>query len=197
MNKAIFLDRDGVISELVYYPQQGIVDTPINISDVRLVFGVDKLIKDAKKIGYLVIAVSNQPSIGLKKIEEKDFKSIEKKIAKLLLEKGVNLTASYYCFHHPFAKIPKYKKNCICRKPKIGLFKKASKEFNIDLSKSWMIGDGVDDIKAGNKTGCKTILLANINSSENFRILEKQLGKTKPDFIVKNLIEAANILEEK
>lgn len=196
MNKALFLDRDGIINELVYYPEAGIADTPVNASQLRLILGIDKLINDAKRLGFLIIAISNQPSIGFKKIKEKDFKSIEKKITELLLTKGVSLTTSYYCFHHPFAKLSKYKKNCTCRKPKTGLFKKAAKDFNIDLSKSWMIGDGVNDIKAGKKAGCKTILLANINSTENLRIIEKQLDKTKPDFIVKNLLEASDILKK-
>lgn len=197
MNKAVFLDRDGIINELVYYPEAGIADTPINASLVGLVFGVDKLINIAKKLGFLVIVISNQPSIGLKKIKEKDFKSIEKKIVEFLLENGINLTASYYCFHHPFAKVKKYRLECKCRKPKIGLFLKATKEHNIDLSNSWMIGDGVDDVKAGKVAGCKTILLANISSAENLRIIEKQLGKIKPDFIIKKLPEAIKIIKER
>lgn len=197
MNKAVFLDRDGVLNELVYYAKAGIADTPINASQIKLIFGGDKLINDAKKIGFLVIIISNQPSIGLKKIKEKDFKAIHKKITELLLRKSACLNASYYCFHHPFAKLSRYKKICTCRKPKAGLFKKASKDFDIDLSQSWMIGDGVDDIKAGKKAGCKTILLANINSTENLRIMEKQLGKIKPDFVVKNLIEASEIIKTK
>lgn len=197
MNRAVFLDRDGIVNELVYYPEPGIVDTPINTSQVRLVFGIDKLINNAKKLGFLIIVISNQPSIGLKKIKEKDFRSIEKKIIESLLEKGINLTASYYCFHHPYAKLTKYRQECNCRKPKIGLFLKAAKQFDIDLSKSWMIGDGVDDVIAGKNAGCKTILLANINSAENLRIIEKQLENIKPDFIIKKLPEAIKIIKER
>lgn len=194
MNKAVFLDRDGIINELVYFPEQGIIDTPINPSQVNLFFGVDELIKQAKKREFLVIVISNQPAIGLGKITDKDFKMIDEKINNFLLKKDSIVDKFYYCFHHPFAKLPKYKKNCTCRKPKIGLFKKAVKDFNIDLSKSWMIGDGVDDIKAGEKAGCKTILLTNINSTENLRIIEKQLGKIKPNFIIKKLLEAIDII---
>lgn len=197
MKKAIFLDRDGIINELVYFPQAGIVDTPVNTNQVKLVFGIDELIRKAGKLGYLVIVISSQPAIGLNKISQKQFDLVDEKIRNLLLNKNLGLNAFYYCFHHPFAKLEKYKKICDCRKPKITLFKKAAKEFNIDLSQSWMVGDGVDDIKAGKGAGCKTILLANINSTENLRIIEKQLGKIKPDFIVKNLIDAANILKEK
>lgn len=194
MNKAVFLDRDGIINELVYFPEAGIVDTPINPRQVKLIFGIEKLIEEVQRSGYLVIVISNQPAIGLKKITQKNFTLIDKKIRKMLLKKGVVLINYFYCFHHPFAKILKYKRVCSCRKPKIGLLKKAARKFNIDLSNSWMIGDGVDDIKAGEKAGCRTILLANIKASENLRIIEKQLGVIKPDFLVKNLIEAAKVI---
>lgn len=194
MKKTIFLDRDGIINELVYFPQAGIVDTPVNTNQVKLVFGIDELIRKAGKLGYLVIVISNQPAIGLHKISQKQFDLVDEKIRNLLLNKNLGLNAFYYCFHHPFAKLEKYKKICECRKPKTALFKKAAKEFNIDLSQSWMVGDGVDDIKAGKGAGCKTILLANINSTENLRIIEEQLGKIKPDFIIKKLPEALSII---
>lgn len=194
MKKAVFLDRDGVINELVYFPGMGIIDTPIKATQVKLVFGIDKLILHAKKAGFLVIIISNQPAICLGKLTIKDFNLVNKKIMALLLKKEVLLTDTFYCFHHPFAKLQKYQKKCSCHKPKIGLFKKASKKYNIDLSKSWMIGDGVDDVKAGKKAGCKTILMANINSCENLRIIERQLGNIKSDFLIKKLPEAIEIL---
>lgn len=196
MNKALFLDRDGVINELVYFPEAGIADTPINENQVKLVFGVDELITEAKKLGFLIIVVSNQPAVALNKIKEKEFDLINKKIRGLLTGKNAVLDELYYCFHHPFAKVSKYKKNCTCHKPKAGSFFKAAKQFNINLPKSWMVGDGVDDIKAGKKAGCKTILLANINSTENLRIIEKQLGNIKPDFLIKKLPEVIKILKK-
>lgn len=195
MKKAVFLDRDGIINELVYFPEQGIVDNPINPSQVRLVFGIDQLIKVSKRLGYLIIVISNQPAIGLKKLKNSDFKKIDKKINYLLKKNGANIDAWYYCFHHPFAKLEKYKKGCSCRKPKTGLFKQAANDFNIALSNSWIIGDGVNDIKAGKKAGCKTILLANISSTDNLTIIEEQLGKIKPNFIVKNLVQSIEIIK--
>ena len=195
MKQAIFLDRDGIINELIYYPESGIVDTPINTTQVKLVFGIDSLIHQAKKLGFLVIVVSNQPAVGLNKIKKQDFDLIDKKIRNILLRGKVKVDTFYYCFHHPYAKLRKYKRNCDCRKPKIGLFKKAAKKFNIDILRSWMIGDGVDDVISGKNAGCKTILLANIKSSENLRIIEEQLGGIRPDFIIKKLPEALSIIE--
>ena len=194
MKKAIFLDRDGIINELIYFPEVGVVDTPMNAGQVKLTFGIDQLIRQAKKLGYLIIVISNQPAIGLNKITDKEFNLIDKKIHNLLLKKDAKPDVFYYCFHHPYAKLAKYRQECTCRKPKIGLFLKAVKQFDIDINKSWMVGDGVDDIKAGKNAGCKTILLANINSTENLRIIEQQLGGIKPDFIIKKLPEALNII---
>lgn len=196
MKRAIFLDRDGVIIESVYFPEAEIVDTPINSNQVKLVFGIDQLILQAKKLGFLIIVISNQPAIGFKKLTVKDFILIDNKVHDLLLKKSAQPNAFYYCFHHPYAKLIKYRQKCNCRKPKIGLFLKAAKQYEIDLSKSWMVGDGIGDIKAGRTAGCKTILLANIDSTENLKIIEKQLGKVKPDFIIKKLPDALSILEK-
>lgn len=196
MNKAIFLDRDGIVNNLVYNPEQGVVDSPIASSQIELMFGVDQLIKGVKNLGFLVIVCSNQPSVGLGKITLNNLKKITEEINSQLKEKGLTIDDYYYCPHHPFAKLEEYKINCNCRKPNTGLFFKAADEHNIDLSESWMIGDGVDDIKAGKSAGCKTILLANINSSENLRIIEEQLGYQKPDFIVKKLPDALNIIKK-
>lgn len=196
MKNAVFLDRDGVINELVYFPEMGIIDTPIKTSQVKLVFGIDQLILQAKKLGFLIIVISNQPSIGLKKITEKDFILINNKVHSLLLKENALPDSFYYCFHHPYAKLVKYRRKCNCRKPKTGLFKQAAEEFNLNLSESWMIGDGIDDVRAGKAAGCTTILLANINSSENLRIIEQQLGKIKPDFIIKKLPEALEIIRK-
>lgn len=196
MKKAVFLDRDGIINELIFFPEAGIVDTPLTAKQVKLVFGIEQLITESERLGFLIVVISNQPAVGLKKLSKKDFESINNKINELLLKKGVGLTDTFYCLHHPFAKLLKYKKKCNCRKPKIGLFNKAYKKYAIDLSRSWMIGDGVDDIKAGKKAGCKTILLANINATENLRILEEQLKTIKPDFTVKNLLQALKIIRD-
>lgn len=196
MKKAVFFDRDGIINELVYDRKHGIIDSPMIPSQVNLVYGIAELVEAVKKTDFKTVICSNQPSVGLGKMNLKNFRAITDKIHSLLKNEGVTFDHQYYCMHHPFAKIRKYKLVCNCRKPKIGLFSKAAAEHNLDLSKSWMIGDGVDDIKAGKNAGCKTILLANINSAENLRILEKQLGETEPDFIVKNLIDASDIIKK-
>ena len=111
---------------------------------------------------------------------------------KELKKKGVVIDLEYYCFHHPDAKIKKFKKICKCRKPKPGMLLSAAKEHNIDLFKSWMIGDGISDIQAGAATGCKTILIGRMKC-ELCKIMEYE--KIKPDFIAPNLYKASLIIE--
>ncbi len=194
--KALFLDRDGIINELHYDPEYGVIESPLAQDQVRLMFGIVPFLKAAKKLGYLLVIVSNQPNVALRKTSESNFERISKKIRGLLKKEGVTIDAEYYCFHHPFAKVKKFRKKCDCRKPGAALFLKAAREYEIDLPSSWMIGDGVTDIVAGKAAGCKTILLANIDATENLRIIERQLGNSKPDYTIKRLMDAIAIIEK-
>jgi len=194
-NKAIFLDRDGVIIKLVYNIEFGLIHTPLTPQQVELNFGIVDFLKSAKKAGFLLIVISNQPNIGIKKMSEKQFQAVIDSMNSKLKKNGVVLDAEYYCLHHPFAEIKKYRKKCTCRKPKILLYKKALKKFAIDIKRSWAIGDGVFDIVAGKTFGVKTILLANINEAAYFETLEKQLNGTSPDYIIKNIKDAKKIIE--
>lgn len=179
---------------MVFDIENGSVYTALHSNQVELVHGIIPLIKTAKKLGYKIIVISNQPNIGLKRISQENFEKVHQKMEQVLKKNGVSFDAYYYCFHHPFAKIKSFRKKCDCRKPKPGLFYKAAKEHSIDLTKSWMIGDGVADIIAGYSAGVKTILLANIAESEYLRILSAQLKNIQPTHVVKNLTQAANFI---
>lgn len=192
-NKAIFLDRDGVINELIYYDEMGIVDSPFTVEQFRLLPDVEKAIKKFKKLGFKTIIVSNQPGIAKKNFTMKIFEKIKEKMKKELEKKGVSIDFEYYCFHHPNGKIKKFRKICKCRKPKPGLLITAAKEHNIDLSNSWMIGDGITDIQAGSAAGCKTILIGRMKC-DLCNIMENK--KVKPDFIAPNLFKASLIIQK-
>lgn len=194
MKKAIFLDRDGTIIKMHYNLEFGTIDTPLSVRQVVFVPGIFDFLQYARKLGYLLIIVSNQPGVGIKKISLKNFNEINNYIIKTLQEHEVTIDKQYYCMHHPYASIAKYKKECICRKPKIDLFTQAAKEFEIDLKNSWMIGDGVGDIIAGNSAGCKTILVGNILETEYLSIIEEKLKNIKPTYVVKNISEIKNFL---
>jgi D-glycero-D-manno-heptose 1,7-bisphosphate phosphatase len=186
--KAVFLDRDGVINALVYYPEQGIVDSPFTVEQFRLLPGVGEAINNLHEMGYKIILVSNQPGIAKGNMSKETFEEIATKMKGELARQGAFLDAEYYCFHHPEAKIGRFKANCECRKPKPGLLLQAANEMDIDLPHSWMIGDGLTDVKAGKDTGCKTVLLGRMKCELCHLMHEED---ARPDTICLDLLEAA------
>lgn len=153
--KAVFIDRDGTINKYVGFLR--------NINDFELLPGVTEAIKKINKSGYLAIVVTNQPVIARGEVTYKELQEIHNKMETLLGIDGAYLDAIYFCPHHPHkgyeGEIPELKMECDCRKPKPGMLLKAANDFNIDLTHSWMIGDGENDIKAGKAAGCKTALI--------------------------------------
>lgn len=153
--KAIFLDRDGTINKYVGFLR--------NIDDFELIAGVSEAIRKINESGYLAIVVSNQPVIARGEVAVSELDEIHNKLETLLGEAGAYLDAIYYCPHHPHkgyeGEVAELKIDCDCRKPKPGLLLKAAKDFNIDLSASWMIGDSENDVQAGENAGCRSILI--------------------------------------
>ena len=153
--KAVFLDRDGTINKYVGFLR--------DIDQFELIKGVAEAIKRINASGYLCIVITNQPVIARGEVTVPQLEEIHNKMETLLGLEGAYIDGLYYCPHHPHkgfeGEIPGLKFDCECRKPKPGMLLKAAEEFNIDLSKSWMVGDGVNDIKAGENAGCKTCLI--------------------------------------
>ncbi len=160
--KAIFLDRDGTINKYVGFLR--------NIDEFELLPGVAEAIRSINSSGYLCIVVTNQPVIARGEVTVSELNEIHKKMATLLGKEGAYIDALYYCPHHPHkgyeGEIPELKIECDCRKPKPGMLLQAAKDYNIDLSQSWMIGDGENDVKAGKAAGCGTALIES-NDSED------------------------------
>ncbi len=194
VTKAVFLDRDGVINELIYYPEQGIIDSPFTVAQFKLLPGVGEAINRLHEIGYKVVLVSNQPGIAKEHMSEGTFDRIREKMKAELAKKGSFLDGEYYCFHHPEAKVERLKVNCECRKPKPGLLLQAAKEMGIELFQSWMIGDRLVDVKAGKEAGCKTILLGR-TKCELCRLMDEE--NARPDYITTNLTEAVQAILSK
>ncbi|MEN9342167.1 MAG: hypothetical protein RIQ54_423 [Candidatus Parcubacteria bacterium] len=148
---AVFLDRDGTI-----------IDSPhLNWkkSQFKISKGVIDQIKKINTIGIPVIVITNQPVIARGLISETGVIELHKMLAKRFYKKGARIDRFYFCPHHPHANVEKYIIICRCRKPKTGLFQQACKEFNIDLEKSFVIGDMTQDIFAGKKIKATTILV--------------------------------------
>lgn len=159
--KAIFLDRDGTIN--IY---KGFLTKE---EDFELIPGVTEAIKLVNHSGYLAIVVSNQPVIARGDCTFEELQTIHEKMETLLGKEGAFVDAIYYCPHHPDkgfeGERPEYKFDCNCRKPKPGLLLQAAKDWNIDLSQSYMIGDSTRDLEAGRNAGCKQSLLINEENS--------------------------------
>ncbi len=192
--KAIFLDRDGILIKMHYDRNLGTINTPLSVKQIVFAPGIFDFLQVAKRLGFILVLISNQPAVGIKKINLQTHKKMKAYIKRILQGHGIIFDGEYYCLHHPYASISKYKKDCVCRKPKTGFFMKAAKDLNLDLKKSWMIGDGVYDIIAGHNAGCKTILVGNIIEGEYLDILEKKLEGIKPDYLVKYISEAKNLI---
>jgi len=153
--KAIFLDRDGTINRYVGFLR--------DIEEFELLPGVADAIKRINESGYLAIVVTNQPVIARGEVTVPQLEAIHKKLETELGLFGAYIDGLYYCPHHPHkgyeGEIVELKIDCDCRKPKPGMLQKASEDFNISLEDSWMIGDGENDVKAGQNVGCKTVFI--------------------------------------
>lgn len=194
MKRAVFLDRDGVINELVYYEEQGIIDSPFTVEQLKLFSWAGEAIKKLTEAGYKVVIVSNQPGIAKGRLSRETFEKIREKMKKELAKQGAFVDGEYYCFHHPDARVESLRANCECRKPRPGLLFQAARELDIDLSQSWMIGDGLTDVKAGKAAGCKTILLGKMKC-ELCRLMDEE--DAHPDAIAANLLEVVAKIEGK
>lgn len=183
MKGAIFLDRDGTINKEV--------DNLRSVKQLRLLPGAARAIREMNRLGFLVIVITNQPVVARGWLTKKEVDKIHVVLESRLAKKGAKIDAIYYCPHHPDANLKQYRLHCNCRKPKPGLFFRAIKEWNVNPSKSFAIGDYVWDIEAGRAAGVKTILV-----KTSSRSCEEASLNSKPDFVVKNLSEAVKLIKK-
>lgn len=158
--RAVFLDRDGVVNGYVYNPEFGTVDSPSTPDQFTLLPGVAQAIGEFNRMALLVIVVSNQPGIAKGKFSRSLLQATTRKMEDAVQVSGGKIDAIYYCLHHPEASLSEYRADCDCRKPAPGLLLQAAREWNIDLPKSYIVGDGIADILAGQAVGTTTIFLS-------------------------------------
>lgn len=152
MKKAIFLDRDGIINKDKSYVYQ--------IKDFEFCDGIFQTLQHFLSLDYILFVVTNQSGIGRGYYSETDFDTLTSWMCEKFTCKDIKIQKVYHCSHVPDA-------YCSCRKPQIGMFKKAQKEFDIDMKKSWMIGDKRSDIQAGINAGIpNTIFINNFTCKE-------------------------------
>lgn len=179
--KAVFIDKDGTL----------IVDMPFNVNPDLIILQEETIegLKHIKQLGYELIVISNQSGVAHGYFEESDLKQVEEKLQELLSKHNLSLDAFYYCPHHPGGSVERYAIDCESRKPQPGMILRAARDRQIDLNKSWMIGDILHDIEAGNRAGCRTILIDNGNETE--WLLN---DFNHPDFTVRTINDAATKL---
>lgn len=181
MNRAVFLGKDGTLIKNV----PGNLDPALISLDPDAIHALQLLHQQ----DYMMFMITSQPGIARGYFSEADVHEIYFHINKQLKEHGAKLHGFYYCPHHPDGKQWPYNTTCTCRKPQPGMLLRAAEEYSVNLNASWMIGDTLDDVEAGNRAGCKTVLIDNGN--ETGWNLE---GQRKPGYISPNLLEAAGFI---
>ena len=170
-NKALFLDRDGVINkDYGYVYEKNKFDL---IDDIKI------LIKAAKEKEYKIIVVTNQAGIARGFFSENDFEKLTNYMKDIFSKDKCDIDAVYYCPYHSTEGVGKYLKDSIDRKPNPGMFLKAKKKFNLDMNKSILIGDKISDIEAGYKSSVKTKILFSSKKDNNIKNINKKFKYIK------------------
>jgi D-glycero-D-manno-heptose 1,7-bisphosphate phosphatase len=186
MNKSIFMDRDGVINELVY---DKFVRAPLSVSEYKIKENVLKFCKDMISSGYKLFLVSNQPDYAKGYCNLKDILEVHYHLHKILISESIYFTQYYYCYHHPNGVIKEYSFECKCRKPSPYNVLKAINKYDISQSDSFFIGDRESDMQCGKSAELNTILIKDKYSIESFF--------PNADFIVNDINDARKIVLQK
>jgi histidinol-phosphate phosphatase family protein len=179
--KVVFLDKDGTLIE----------DVPYNVDPrkIRLAAGAAEGLTALHESGYALIVVSNQSGVAHGHFVEPALREVERALRRQLAAFGVPLAGFYYCPHHPQGKVAPYAAACRCRKPAPGMLRRAAADLGINLGESWMVGDILDDIEAGRRAGCRTVLINNGNETE-----WRRGRRRRPHHIAADLAEAARLI---
>ena len=179
--RAVLLDKDGTLVE----------DVPYNVDParIRLAAGAHDGLAALHAAGYRLVVISNQAGVAHGYFPEEALAAGADRLTQLLAEFGVPLGGFYFCPHHPQGNVPAYATVCDCRKPEPGLILRAAEELNLSLADSWLVGDILDDIEAGRRAGCRTVLLDNGNETE-----WELTPARRPHHTATDLAEAAQLI---
>jgi D-glycero-D-manno-heptose 1,7-bisphosphate phosphatase len=183
---AVFLDRDGVLNDVVFDPVSGFAESPYRVEDVRLVDGAVEALSLLSALGLPTAVVSNQPAAAKRTHTRAELEAVHSEVVRQLAEAGVRIEVWRYCLHHPSGVDPELGRACECRKPAPGLILAAAGAIGIDdLASSWLIGDSEVDIAAGRAAGCRTILV------EHAPTAHRRTGGQEPHHRVDDVLAAA------
>lgn len=179
----VFIDRDGTVSKEVGY-----VNHPARL---ELLPRTAAAVKKLNQAGIKAILTTNQAGVARGYFKEEMIWKVHERLEKLLADEGAYLDAIYYCPHHPIVGEGEYRQDCECRKPKTGMLLRAKEEFNIDLEKSYTIGDKISDVEFGQRVGAKGILVLTGYGLGAYEFERDEWG-VQPDYIAEDLLDAVN-----
>jgi len=174
--RAVFLDRDGTLNEEVGY-----LDNLEKLKIIRNAFEAVRMINQA---GLLAVVVTNQSGVARGFFDETLVRRVHGQIRSAFLEAGAVIDAFYYCPHHATEGRNPYLQACSCRKPEPGMLRMAAEEWNIDLSRSYMVGDTLRDVETGHRAGSRAILVRTGYGRD------VDPGPAKPDYVAEDILEA-------
>ncbi|HLH24159.1 MAG TPA: HAD family hydrolase [Chloroflexota bacterium] len=148
---ALFLDRDGTLVRPRHYPTRP--------DELSLFDGVVPELRRLQALGMRLVIITNQSGIAHGYLTEADLARMHAHLSAELAAGGVRLAGIYHCPHHPDGAVPHLAIRCACRKPEPGMLLRAAAELGLDLRRSWFVGDILDDVEAGNRVGCRTVLV--------------------------------------
>ncbi len=186
--RAVFLDRDGVINELVAQSPNGPGESPLDRDDVRLMPGVTESLARLRADGWLLAGVTNQPAAAKGSVSVAELEAIQNRVEALLADGGVRFDAWRMCLHHPEGVIAELTGDCECRKPAPGMLIEIAHELGLDLAQSWMVGDTDADVLAGLAAGTRTVLIENSLSAH------KRNAANTPTYAATDLSDAVRLI---
>jgi D-glycero-D-manno-heptose 1,7-bisphosphate phosphatase len=178
--RAVFLDRDGTLVQPRHYPARP--------AELQLYRGIGVELRRLQGAGFQLIVITNQSGIARSLFTERDLELMHEHLNRELARKGVRLNAIYHCPHHPDGTIPELAVRCACRKPEAGMLLRAAADLDIDCSRSWLVGDILDDVQAGRRAGCRTVLV-----DLGTEPVPDEIERT-PDFIARSTAEALRLI---
>ena len=179
-HKAIFLDRDGTLVYPSHYPSRP--------EDLHLYEGIEQPLRTLQEAGFRLVVVTNQAGIARGYFTEADLARMHEYLTNELKQLHVHLAGIYYCPHHPEGVIPELAIACECRKPQPGMILQAASDLDLDVSHSWFVGDILDDIEAGGRAGCRTILVD--QGTESFSEQEVR----RPNYVARDTLHALRMI---
>jgi D-glycero-D-manno-heptose 1,7-bisphosphate phosphatase len=179
---AVFLDRDGTLNVEAGYLN--------HVDRLELIECAAEAVALLKIHGLKTVVVTNQAGVARGYFPEELLPKLHAKLQRLLKEQGAELDAIYYCPHHPDVGEAPYRQDCECRKPKLGMIRRAEKELSVDAHRSYMVGDKISDVVFGKKAGCKSVLLLTGYGKGELEYHRDKLDG-EPDHIAKDILDAA------